>query len=667
MSTKQEKIARIDVRGLPNYNFISLYMQYMGDKRTYQEYNYINAKSAITAIILGRLHAKTQSIHGAVFPRPLKVNDLNIIIGDTGTGKSVSHDRSKDITERATGDTIFLEKAAPETIAKELADCKILTDIVDPSKKRKNKKGKEETEDDEDEQITGESKTLREVSKEIELEATRYPRGWRVYWKGEFGSFLASTKKTYMSGIIEDICDYYSGNIEPKTIVGEKKGSNLKYKYSKDLFFAVNGSMTPASLEYLSIEDIQKGLVRFDFFDGSNLTPLEIPENTDISTIQQTGDIFSRADDFKKRNGTEQDELRERAIIKAGQIMDLLLTSELDKHKSIEVEFSEEATELIKNYEKTMLRHFRNNPYIKTLRSRHMENIYKHCICVEYGNVPYYVVMNQGGISENEIRISDTYKDAKNIDDVYRALETFDVGKIDYQHRLTRLIITAETAKFVLKMYDRIFFPSVISVVEKIRKQENKAKINIVEKIVKVLESSPRISKDEVAKMFAEDSVRYEQIKLIEKKKLESEGLSATQIDKEIKQYKDTNELNAKYFGELDDDYIITKITHRDLLRKTKELTEDVERAIKTLTDSKSVMRFKTGRIETYVYIPVDDFLELPADNYVNYEGTGSYQSGVIIEKIYTPHETGEDLFGEIGEIELKVKSEVTEVAESWM
>lgn len=121
---KQERIPRIDTRRLPNYNFINLFMEYMGDTRTYPEYNYVNAKSMIAAIILGRIHARTQSIHGAVFPRPLKVNDLNNVIGDSGTGKSVSHDKSNDITDRVMGPSIFLEKGAPETIAKELADFK---------------------------------------------------------------------------------------------------------------------------------------------------------------------------------------------------------------------------------------------------------------------------------------------------------------------------------------------------------------------------------------------------------------------------------------------------------------------------------------------------------------------------------------------------------------
>lgn len=42
--------------------------------------------------------------------------------------------------------------------------------------------------------------------------------------------------------------------------------------------------------------------------------------------------------------------------------------------------------------------------------------------------------------------------------------------------------------------------------------------------------------------------------------------------------------------------------------------------------------------------MPVTSEIKLPDNNYVDYEGVNSYSSGVIIERVLTPRETGNSL-----------------------
>jgi hypothetical protein len=557
----QERIPRIDVRGLPKYNFISLFMEYIGDQRSYHEYNYINGKSMIVAAALGRVTARTQGIQGSVFPRPLKINDMNLIIGYSGTGKSISHDESRSMLENFMGKDIFIPKAAPETVAKELADFKIITRPEQPKTKgRRSKKGEDEdSEDSEPEETTTKQK---EIEIEIELPAAKYPRCWRTFWRGEFGSFLAEMNKTYMAGITEDFCDYYSGNIETKIIKGDSKLSNVKFMFRDDLFFALNGSMTPISLTYLTIEMIKKGLVRFTFYDGSDLPLKEIPQDADIQAIaKKQGDIFTRTEEYKNSLGIKKDDYQKRCLIKCGVILDTLLKNQL-----VDVDFSEEAAELILNREKAMLRQFGNDRYILMLISRDLEKIYKECIAVELGNIPYYLIANQEKLEDREIRISDTFEDLENTNTFYDKISNFDLSKIDHEHRIRKLIVTPETAKFVLKMFDRIYFPSMLSIVEKIKDQDtNKVNKTTLEKVIKVFTDAPNISKHIVIQMYRDALERFEKQ---EKAKLEKGDISKDQIseiNKKIQENREKTQDEIKYFSNLDDSFIITSLTRRQL------------------------------------------------------------------------------------------------------
>jgi hypothetical protein len=648
----QQRIPRIDIRGLPNYNFINLFMEYIGDKRSYHEYNYINAKSMLVATTLGRVYARTPGIQGEPYPKPLRANDMNVIIGNSGTGKSVSHDEAKDIQETIMGKDIFIPRCAPETLAKELSDIKVITQLERP-KGNKGEDRDSESEDPEDKT----SKKHKEISIEIELPAVRYPRCWRVFWLGEFGSFLADTNKSYMEGIIEDFCDYYSGNIETKTIKGDTKLSNIKFMFRDDLFFAVNGSMTPMSLMYITIEMIKKGLMRITFYDGSDLPQKDIPPDADIEAIQnKTGNLLEKTEQHKKTKGTKKDDYRKRCIIKCGAILDSLL-----KDQILEVDISEEAEALILNREKAMLRQFGNDRYILMLISRDLEKIFKECIAVELGNVPYYLISNKDRLADKEITITETLKDLENTDGFYAALNEFDISKIDNEHRIRKLTVTPETARFVLKMFDRIYFPSMVSIVDKIREQDRKVNKTTLEKVIRVFNDAPNLSKDIVIQMYRESFDRFEkqqraQIKQLEKGNLIDKEKQIQSLEEYIQEEKENTQNNIEYFTKLDERFNITSLTSRQLQKKLqKEDTGDLDKACLSMVKANSLIEFKQGKSITYVYLPTNsDEFKLPENNYVNYEGTDSYSTGLVIERVLTPNVvTGESLVSDLTEAEL--------------
>ena len=621
-------------------------MDCIGDKRSYPEYNYMTGKSIMVGLILGRLNARTESIYGEIYQRQLKANDVNVLVGDTGTGKSVTVDAGRLILQTVQTSEIFIPKCAPETLAKELADFKIITQLEKPKRKGK-KKGKEEQEEEQEEELDDISTKTKEVATEIELPKVKYPRAWRVFWNGEFGSFLASTNKPYMAGIIEDFCDYYTGNIETKIITGETKGSNVKYKFRDDLFFAIYGAMTPKSLEYLDTEHIEKGLTRWTWYDGSDLKPLEIPENSDIKELsKKQGDLFKRTEEHLKTKGRAKDDYKLRCLIKGGIIL-----SELLNDHTIEVFFSPEATELIKNRQKNMLRLHHNDRTMLTIMSRDMEKIYKECIAVEYGNVLYYLLENQEKIASqqmgDEIKLTETHKDLDSLDGFYDALSKVNLDDIS-NIRLKKMIITPETAKFVLKMQDRIYLSSMVSICQKIREQDKNVNKTVLEKVIKAFESANRISKDDVPELLNKSLENYKKETL--KKKTNE---NAAEIEKAIAEAEIKCQVENEYFKGLDDDFVITTLTKRELNRNKLQrvpLTY-IEEAIQALKQKSAVISIPLpkGAIQ-YLYIPVTSELQFPNDNYREYAGSGTYQSGLMFYKMYTVVETGKSTIGNITE-----------------
>jgi hypothetical protein len=307
---------------------------------------------------------------------------------------------------------------------------------------------------------------------------------------------------------------------------------------------------------------IKKGLVRFAFYDGSDLPLKEIPQDADIQAIaKKQGDIFTRTEEYKNSLGIKKDDYQKRCLIKCGVILDTLLKNQL-----VDVDFSEEAAELILNREKAMLRQFGNDRYILMLISRDLEKIYKECIAVELGNIPYYLIANQEKLEDREIRISDTFEDLENTNTFYDKISNFDLSKIDHEHRIRKLIVTPETAKFVLKMFDRIYFPSMLSIVEKIKDQDtNKVNKTTLEKVIKVFTDAPNISKHIVIQMYRDALERFEKQ---EKAKLEKGDISKDQIseiNKKIQENREKTQDEIKYFSNLDDSFIITSLTRRQL------------------------------------------------------------------------------------------------------
>ena len=94
---------------------------------------------------------------------------------------------------------------------------------------------------------------------------------------------------------------------------------------------------------------------------------------------------------------------------------------------------------------------------------------------------------------------------------------------------------------------------------------------------------------------------------------------------------------------------MITTLTKRELNRNKLQrvpLTY-IEEAIQALIQKSALISIPLpkGAIQ-YLYIPITSELQFPTDNYREYVGSGTYQSGLMFYKMYTVVETGKSKIG---------------------
>jgi len=281
-----------------------------------------------------------------------------------------------------------------------------------------------------------------------------------------------------------------------------------------------------------------------------------------------------------------------------------------------------------------MRKHFANDTFHTLLRSRHMENIYKHCILLELGNIPYYVASCED-FSESSVIIK-LEKDFENqdLESVFSTIAKYDENKIK-NIRIREIAVMPETVKFVLKMYDRIFLPSQVAIGDMLlEKSDEKTPTNAV---IEILSKSNSITKQDALKNCkniidaCESIIACKDTKSKEIDKIKGYIINDTNYKKEIlfalygmdlKRLLEKTIEQYKLIEHMSDDVKITCINHRDLTRKTKN--KNVQETLKTLISVDLVIPYPKAKTTIeYIYFEYKRGISLPEGNYVNYTCDG--------------------------------------------
>lgn len=645
VDTEQSKLHRICLSGLPNYNFSRLFMAHMGMKNVHPEINYQNAISGLSAITLGRVRSKTKNMYGDLFKRPLKANIFSVVVAGSGDGKSVSHDEMFDIVSPVMGLDIFIEKKiTPETLSKNIASEQINRKLV-----------KEDVLDEEGEETGEKVEVLAEFN--VVMPKKEIPAGWKVYWHSEFGGTLSNMAKPFMAGMKEDFCEYYSGSEGQKANSGEKPGETTTFVI-KDTCISINGATTTEGIKKLTTDDQASGFeLRFDEMYAP--FQVELPDRQVIAHNNIAPEnIIETLKEQRKTSGIEQDKITKLAMIKSAQIIHTLLRGQV-----IEAQFMEESYRLIINHEIIMRQHFADDVNKTLIRSRHMENIYKHCMLLAVGNLPFYV-LNCKNFEGDKIDIHGTFEDSQDLPELFNQLANFDLSKIK-NLRLSVLPIMPEIVKFVLKMYDRIYFPGKLAISEIISETTN-SKSDVV-KVRYALEDSPKIARDEVVASLKAIEAKVEKLcnALLEAKNAEN-SFAKPSLNKEMtalyeskymeimrqifrtKENSITDKLVEEYIledicnkirmlSEMSENVIITHMGNRDLTRKTGIDDMRISPVVSTLAGINNIVPlYRSKNSVLYAYFPTAKNSQLPEceDNYTDYKYTGTYPNQIELNAL---------------------------------
>jgi hypothetical protein len=619
MSITNQNFYRLDdegLAGLPNYNYIRLFMEYAKNSDVLPEIAFQNGLSLIEAIALKRVCARTKNRFGEFFTKVLFANQYNMVVAGSGESKTIVHNIAKDVAVDTMGHNIFADCTAPETLKKSLADSWTITRI---KKVKKGKKGDEFGDGEEDDTV--ETKTVR-VSK------LDYPCGWKIFWHGEFGAVLANMSKTYMSSIKQDFCNYYSGVADAKQNSGDTQGSMIKYEIN-DVFFGINGATTPNGIKVLSADDIDSGFwVRFNIMNVKH--GIVNPDPTDI-TDEDEPDIFGATDNAGAYENLISKSLQRAGMVNYGRIIKKILDNlhlRENMYNTLLVEFESKAFQHIINHENIMRNHFEDNARILLLRSRQMENIYKMCILMALGDVPYYV-LSQPDLTQEEMSIGQKFTDVTDVNELFKKAAEFDFKKLE-RLTLSRLIVTQDHARFVLKMFDRIYFQSMIETAN-ILMAENDGK-NDMAKVVNILQSAEQTTKQNLVTILEDSMTNYVQHAVNRKISTTSDEYRAGIA---------WHENLIKTVQDIGDDVKITTMARKDLIHNTKITADHLEPIMRTLSECGNIIQFTKydSRKPTsyYAYIPNFKRVELPEPNYINYMGNGTYASGAILINCVMP------------------------------
>lgn len=251
------------------------------------------------------------------------------------------------------------------------------------------------------------------------------------------------------------------------------------------------------------------------------------------------------------------------------------------------------------------------------------------CILVALGDVPYYILNQPESVfkNEGEIKISQKFTDVEDVQELFNKAANFDLSKISTL-TISRLIITQDHARFVLKMYDRTYFQSMVETAE-ILVAESDTKNNM-SKTIRILQSAPEITKQELLNIIEASLETFKQHAMTNKKTVTgSDAYNAG-----IAWHK--SKINS--IQDISDDAKITIMSRPDLIRSTKLTNDNLNLVINTFVDSGDIVEivnYASRKPKTqYAYIPNYKRVELPEENYIKYIGNGTYSSGVILKNI---------------------------------
>lgn len=151
----EKPLFRLDeegLKGLPNYNYIRLFMDYIVTPRIYPEIAYQNGLASLSALVLKRAFSYTEGIDDETFKDPLYCNTYLLVFALTAAGKTIPLKAAMNIIIEIMGEGVFtIDTGSPEALKEILAD-----EIIGGEKEKKKSKKEEEPEEFEEESETQE-------------------------------------------------------------------------------------------------------------------------------------------------------------------------------------------------------------------------------------------------------------------------------------------------------------------------------------------------------------------------------------------------------------------------------------------------------------------------------------------------------------------------------
>ena len=609
---------KLDLIGLPNFNFACLWQHLLSSPSYYPEAIFQNVVSALSALCLKVPYAITRDIHGKDFEDPLFTNMYTMCLLRTGGSKGLSYKPIYRNVVHTKGEDVFLPTSpSPELVRKLIA-----TEMIERKvkKAKKSKKGKDE-EEPEEAQESGLVEIRIDFRKDL-----KYP-GWRCLWDEEAGAYWASFKKNYMFGSEPMLCGYYSHTASGKGNIGKEQGETCEY-ICDDPFLAVNFLTVPENMRKLGYECITNGLIpRFIVMLGEYFVPLPAVSGNDI-------DLDKELDMFENIGKVTPEDIKVRYTRKALENASLIIASLFNPAKygdeKLQVEIHEDAFTDIIDWEINMKRSTRNNPHITNMRSRHMENAYKLAILLTIGNLPYYITC-QGTPVADDIPLNRRFEDIKDIDAYIEKLAAFDVKRV-FPYKISRLVVPPDIMRFALKMFDSIYLPHALKAVDKMLTNYEDAD---AEKVLELFDNAPLIPKSDL--LLLRDGIVAGYMRTYEDKPPKGVAIDKVNVYAEEQADKMLEIITA-----LADDCEIAFMRKNELGDKARRHRAKTEGIVDTFIQYNVIIplhaRLGKSCKPTHAFIYIKgrkNDLKMPEKNFMDYTGNGKFYAGVQFTRVF--------------------------------
>ncbi len=431
---EKQHIKPIDFDGLPNFNVIKLFADYIMDvKDSYPEYAWQNGISMLSAIARKRLYF---SLNGELS----YLNLWTMSLGQSGYArKSGVMSIAKRILSNAVENIFLPEDATPEALIESMAS------IIELPSKDKGKDKDNSTMESFDMDVKG-----------------QIPSSQKTLWKDEAGQMYASMGKAHMQGmgellnVLHGCQPEYNKKLVRKNII------------IKDIYFTMNLTTTPESfMKHMTAENISTGFgPRHLIVSPSYIKPRK--------PITQSS---------KRDNEIEQ------VITKALKIIDNIFATQ-----KLEIQYQEGIFETINEWAGEREEFFAKteNEKMASFFGKYQTAAVKIATLIELGNIPYYIAemkMNPEKVhitASGDFYINDIYK---NEDKDY--LKMINSLPDDTKFKLSNITISLASLQFALKMMDSMYMQYIASM-------EFNESLNIrqndIQKFYEILEKEKKVN-----------------------------------------------------------------------------------------------------------------------------------------------------------------------------